>query len=412
MQYDFNLYTGPFAFAEDAMEISNEGERYVPLAIPYNAAMHLGHMASYKLALRFAYGGRILDLGCGTGYGSHFLASHGVAHVVAADFDETALSYARKNYPHPSIKHLRLDGNEPLPFEDNTFDFVFCSQVIEHIREPQELLKEFRRVLKDGGFCLVTEPNQEIFSPDPDHNPNEHHISEMNFSQFESAGNAVFPKIKMAGIPQNCLLINPDNTQDVKSNEEIAPEDFRVVYDNAAACENLLLFGHTLGNGKFSETIRDELREISDDPAPYFFDASASNGQWVKLGGFPKTPSETDTVIQAAGSVRTEIYSPYNSLYRVEVALLNGGDYPFDVRLRRDKPDGPVVYQGQASACRGRLSLLFSPIADSAETTFYLELRFQGNFLNRFIKRSRVPRFQYRNHRLPVWTFHRVQNQS
>ena len=61
---------GPFANPEEVSEISNKGERYVPLVYSYNAAMHLGHMASYKLALRYAYGRKVLDLGCGTGYGA------------------------------------------------------------------------------------------------------------------------------------------------------------------------------------------------------------------------------------------------------------------------------------------------------------------------------------------------------
>jgi hypothetical protein len=40
---------GPFASSEEIASVFNQGERYVPTVDPYNAAMHLGHMASYKL---------------------------------------------------------------------------------------------------------------------------------------------------------------------------------------------------------------------------------------------------------------------------------------------------------------------------------------------------------------------------
>jgi len=46
------MYYGPFATSEDVSIISNQGERYVPLVDPYSAAVHMGHMASYRYALR------------------------------------------------------------------------------------------------------------------------------------------------------------------------------------------------------------------------------------------------------------------------------------------------------------------------------------------------------------------------
>lgn len=45
-----------------------------------------------------------------------------------------------------------------MPFEDNTFDVVLCTQVLEHINRPQEFLKELYRVLKPGGILYLTAP--------------------------------------------------------------------------------------------------------------------------------------------------------------------------------------------------------------------------------------------------------------
>jgi len=278
---------GPFVAAEEVAHISNKDELYVPLVDPYRAAMHLGHMASYREALRYAYGRRVLDLGCGTGYGSHYLASFGATQVVAADVDEVAVNYARKTYMHPRIRHMRLNGNQVLPFLDNAFDFVFCSQVVEHITDPAGLLYEIRRILKVGGLCLIIVPNRELFSPGIDESSNKFHVSEMNLSEFKKLGHQVFPHVTMAGIPQNCLIHSPDNTVSLKPNEHIALEDYQMRSSGLAACENLLLFGHTQADGQFNITLPEWLMPASDSLGPSFWDPSAQ--RWVTLGSWPPT---------------------------------------------------------------------------------------------------------------------------
>lgn len=121
----------PFSSPTDAVN-ALLGERHVPLAKQYGAAMHLGHMASYREALRYAFGRRVLDVGCGSGYGAFFLASYSANSVDAIDIHEGALDYARQVYAHPRLRFSRGSALN-LPFPDESFDFVFSSQVIEHI---------------------------------------------------------------------------------------------------------------------------------------------------------------------------------------------------------------------------------------------------------------------------------------
>ena len=54
---------------------------------------------------------------------------------------------------------LRLDANAPLPFEDESFDFIWCSEVIEHLKNPSASLSELLRVTKRGGRLVLTTPN-------------------------------------------------------------------------------------------------------------------------------------------------------------------------------------------------------------------------------------------------------------
>src|SRR5688572_22489319 len=100
---------------ERAAAVASDGERYLPRAKPYVAAMHLGHMASYREALRYSFGRRVLDLGCGVGYGAFWLASYGARHVSAADLSFAAVQYARRIYPHARVRHLQADALN-LPF--------------------------------------------------------------------------------------------------------------------------------------------------------------------------------------------------------------------------------------------------------------------------------------------------------
>jgi len=88
--------------------------------------------------------GRILDAGSGNGAWEPFLSELGTA---------TALDLSAEGRPD-AVADLKT-----LPFRDAAFDAVFCSQVLEHEREPAALLVELGRVLKAGGALVLTAPH-------------------------------------------------------------------------------------------------------------------------------------------------------------------------------------------------------------------------------------------------------------
>ena len=57
----------------------------------------------------------------------------------------------------PECKVVNVD--EGLPYEDDSFDLIWCSEVIEHLKDPEAALNEFRRVTKSGGDIILTTPN-------------------------------------------------------------------------------------------------------------------------------------------------------------------------------------------------------------------------------------------------------------
>jgi SAM-dependent methyltransferase len=101
-------------------------------------------------------GDRVLDLGCGAGEFTAELAAAGAA-VVGIDVAQAALERARAKHPGLEFRIAPLDG--PLPLEDNSFELVWASEVIEHVADTARWLSEVRRVLAPAGRLLLTTPS-------------------------------------------------------------------------------------------------------------------------------------------------------------------------------------------------------------------------------------------------------------
>jgi ubiquinone/menaquinone biosynthesis C-methylase UbiE len=101
-------------------------------------------------------GDRALDIGCGAGDFTASLAQAG-AEAVGVDVAEAALERARARHPGLDFRLVPIDG--PLPFDDNAFDLVWASEVIEHVADTAPWLSELRRVLAPAGRLLVTTPS-------------------------------------------------------------------------------------------------------------------------------------------------------------------------------------------------------------------------------------------------------------
>ncbi|MEQ8667394.1 MAG: class I SAM-dependent methyltransferase [Rhodospirillales bacterium] len=102
-------------------------------------------------------GKRCLDAGCGTARGSIFMLQHGAEHVTAVDVSEKNTASAKRNLaPFGEQRFECLNSSiESLPFEDDTFDFVWCYGVIQHTAIPDNCLQEISRVLKKNGGMFV-----------------------------------------------------------------------------------------------------------------------------------------------------------------------------------------------------------------------------------------------------------------
>ncbi len=103
---------------------------------------------------------RILEIGCGAGLLPLELASH-AEHVIGIDISLFVLDFAKrvKDYVQYQNVSFQQGDAEQLAFQDETFDLVICSEVLEHLLEPQQALAEIRRVTKRGGTVILTTPS-------------------------------------------------------------------------------------------------------------------------------------------------------------------------------------------------------------------------------------------------------------
>jgi ubiquinone/menaquinone biosynthesis C-methylase UbiE len=104
----------------------------------------------------------VLDLGCGTGRHSLWLAAAGAA-VTAVDFSEGMLAEARRKPGADAVRFLAHDLHDPLPFADGTFDQVVSGLVLEHLSDLPAFFAEARRVLKPGGRAVVSAMHPAMF---------------------------------------------------------------------------------------------------------------------------------------------------------------------------------------------------------------------------------------------------------
>jgi SAM-dependent methyltransferase len=184
----------PQAPVDDVLTLT--GERTIPGLDVENYWFRRHEVVYQQLAPRCA-GLEVLEAGCGEGYGAD-LISRVARRVIALDYDETTVAHVRARYPRVEVVHGNL---AELPLADASVDVVVNFQVIEHLWDQPQFVRECARVLRRSGLLMVSTPNRITFSPGRDTPINPFHTRELNADELTRLlVDAGFTSVSMSGV--------------------------------------------------------------------------------------------------------------------------------------------------------------------------------------------------------------------
>jgi SAM-dependent methyltransferase len=165
--------------AELSNRVGEAFERFVPGA-GQGELIELEHLVRYRWVGALAAGRRVLDAGCGVGYGTALLARAGATEAVGVDVSAEAVAAAAA--AAPANARFLTGEIHALPFGDGEFDLVVCFEVIEHVERQDEAIAELARVLSESGVLAISSPNRGVY---PEGNP--HHLHEYTPDELRAA---------------------------------------------------------------------------------------------------------------------------------------------------------------------------------------------------------------------------------
>lgn len=187
-------------------ETEPTGERFIPEKMG-GELIDAEHQLRYRFTLEHVRGKRVLDAGCGVGWGTKLLLEAGAAEVTGLDISEEAIEDGRRRVPEAQFRQGDLMD---LPFDDDAFDVVVCFEALEHTSDTGRTLDELARVLVAGGVLFVSSPNPAVY---PAGNP--FHLHEMPPEELQAAVAQRFSNVRMFRQHQYIAsLLYPDADED------------------------------------------------------------------------------------------------------------------------------------------------------------------------------------------------------
>lgn len=157
------------------------------------------HLAAYRYIASVAAGKRVLDAGCGEGYGTALLAQS-VGSVVGVDRIEPVTT-ARARHKAPNLEY-RVGDMTQLDAIGEQFDVVVSCQVIEHLTDPVGFLRGLAGRVRPGGRLIVTTPNRKMTMTE-----NPYHLQEWTAPEMLALAKPVLPGVEVQGMQASARVL-------------------------------------------------------------------------------------------------------------------------------------------------------------------------------------------------------------
>ena len=175
------------------MSLNFTGERYLPSV---GGSIELEHMHRYLFASEYVKGKVVLDIACGEGYGCNVLGRV-AKRVYGVDIDEAAIVHAVNCYPASNLEFRRGDCKS-IPLDDNSVDVIVSFETIEHHDHHQQMLAEFKRVMRADAILIISSPDKLEYS-DLTGYSNPYHVKELYKDEFEALLGQYFTNYELQG---------------------------------------------------------------------------------------------------------------------------------------------------------------------------------------------------------------------
>jgi len=169
------------------------------------------HWLRYKYIREHLTTEKVLDIACGSGYGSYYLSLNNNLKVIGADVNGNSISKAKETYQKDNLK-FQVANALSLPFKDSSFDSIVSLETIEHfnVNDQKLYLQELKRVLKPEGKLWLSTPNSQASK-----HRNPWHLKELDFNELQDILMKNFRYYKI--LKQGTALATVISSDDVKS---------------------------------------------------------------------------------------------------------------------------------------------------------------------------------------------------
>lgn len=192
-----------------------------------NSILHEVSLERYKFANKYVKDKSVLDIACGSGYGSFFLKKDAL-DVVGADIDNKTIDYCKDNYKLDNLEFL-LIGRENNPYDfRKKFDIIVSFETIEHVGNVNNFITRLKECLKENGIIIISTPNnfRKIYPPE-----NKFHIYEFDIIELCDILKKFFPESRISIFGQGETKFKRFDNLKIAKNKIFFHWLIKVIYD-------------------------------------------------------------------------------------------------------------------------------------------------------------------------------------